>query len=120
MNINPEIMYLETLTGLPVSPDVYTGNNDSFIVFAYEYERPVDHADDAPIADSVDVQVNLYTPTNMNYLTLKDQIKTYLETLGEVTNIRSWIDPTNVGGKSDLESTIRHTAFSVTITKGRS
>ena len=72
---------------------------------------------DEPFADEATIQVNLYTPPQMNYMNLKHQIRDYLETLGIVESIGSWIDTWT--SKNNLEEKKRHTTFVVTITKGR-
>ena len=117
MDVNSEIQVLESITGLPVSPDIYTGDDDKYIVYTYEDERPVYWGDDMPLEDQVIVQVNLFTPPKFNYMALKHQVRDYLETLGEISSIDSWLD--TFTAKNNLEKTIRHTTFSVTITKER-
>ena len=117
MNANKDIQALETLTGLPVSPDEYTGTEQKYIVYAYNMENPVFWGDDMVLADEAIIQVNLYTPVGFNYMALKHQIRDYLETLGEVGSIQSWID--TYTSKNNTEQKIRHTVFTVTITKER-
>lgn len=117
MDVNKEIQKLGTLTGLPVSPDIYSGNEEKYIVYTYADERPVFWGDDETIADQVTIQVNMYTPPKFNYMDLKHMIRDYLETLGEINEISSWIETFTV--KNNLEQTIRHTTFSVIITKER-
>lgn len=119
MDINEDILRLEELTGVEVSQDIYDGSNEKYIVFAYEDEHPNFWGDDEAISDTADIQVNLYTPKNYNYMELKTMIRDHLETLGEVTSIRSYLEKQNVSGSGNLESLIRHTVFSVSITKGR-
>ena len=41
MNVNPFLMRLEDVTGLPVVPDLYEGDSKSYITFTYEDERPI-------------------------------------------------------------------------------
>ena len=41
MDVNKDIQALESITGLPVSPDIYIGNADKYIVYTYTDERPV-------------------------------------------------------------------------------
>lgn len=117
MNVNEEIQALESIAGLPVSPDIYTGNKEKYIVYTYEDERPVFWGDDEPMEYQVIIQVSLFTPPKFNYMELKHQIRDYLETLGEINSINSWLD--TFTAKNNLEVTIRHTTFSVTITKER-
>lgn len=117
MDVNAEIQVLESITGLPVSPDVYSGDDDKYIVYSYEDERPTFWGDDETIEDQAIIQVNLFTPPKFNYMTLKHQIRDYLETLGEINEINSWLE--TFTAKNNLEKTIRHTTFSVIITKER-
>lgn len=116
MDINGEIQVLESITGLPVSPDIYTGDDDKYIVYTYEDERPSLWGDDEPQEDQVIVRVSLFTPPKFNYMALKHQIRDYLEALG-IVEIGSWLE--TFTAKNNLELTIRHTAFSVTIAKER-
>lgn len=117
MDVNKDIQALESITGLPVSPDIYIGNADKYIVYTYTDERPVFWGDDEVLADSVIIQVNLFTPPKFNYMELKHQIRDYLEKLGEINEIDSWLE--TFTAKNNLETTTRHTTFSVTITKER-
>lgn len=117
MNVNQEIMGLKSVTGLTVSQDIYSGKDESFITFTYNTEDPVFWGDDQVIEDEAVIQVNLYTPPAFNYMELKTKIRDYLETLGIVDSIGSWLDTYTF--KNNLEKTIRHTTFIVTITKER-
>ena len=117
MNVNQEILELETITGLPVSQDIYTGTGEKYITFTYNTENPVFWGDDEVMEDETVLQVNLYTPVGFNYMGLKHTIRDYLETIGIVNSIGSWLDTFTV--KNNLEKTIRHTNFVVTITKER-
>ena len=117
MDVNRDIQELESITGLPVSPDEYTGKADKYIVYTYADERPVLCGDDQVLEDQVIINVALYTPPKFNYMALKHQIRDYLETLGIVDGISSWID--TYTAKNNLELKVRHTNLSVTITKER-
>ena len=112
MNVNPLIMKLKELTGLDVVPDFYEGTADKWITFTYEDERPAQKGDNIVTWDIAYMQVSLFTPKNFNHMTLKQTIKTYLESIGAVTNVTSWIDKNN-------ETIIRQTTFNVQITKER-
>ena len=112
MNANPLILELKTVTGLPVEQDVYKGKSDKWITFTYQDERPVFFGDDSVLADTAYMSVNLFTPPKYNYLSLKEDIKTYLESIGIVTNVESYVYLEN-------QQTIRQTIFEVTITEGR-
>ncbi len=117
MNINPDIQKLEELTGLPVSPDVYSGNKDKYITYEYPDERPIFWGDDTTLYDQLMIRVNMFTPPKFNYMDLKHIIRDYLETLGELDDIESWLE--TFTAKNNLEQTTRHTTFNVTITKER-
>lgn len=117
MNVNERIKKLEEITHLPVRQDVYSGAESSYIVFTYSAEHPVLNGDDRVLFDEATIQVNLYTPMELNYMTLKHQIRDYLETIGIVESIETWVD-TYVSNKN-LEETKRHTAFTVNVTDGR-
>ena len=117
MNVNKDIQKLKNITGLNVSPDIYSGNEESYIVYNYTDERPVLFGDDSVEADQATVQVNLYTPPKFNYMDLKHAIRDYLETIGIVNEIMSWLE--TYTSKNNLEKTVRRTTFNVTITKER-
>ena len=117
MNINSEIKKLQEITGIKVSQDEYTGEDDKYIVFTYTDEYPVFWGDDKVLADEAILNVALYTPPRFNYMELKHLIRDYLETVGIVSDISTWLDIyTN---KNNREITVRHTNFNVTITKER-
>lgn len=117
MDVNKEIQELGAITGLPVAPDIYSGNAEKYIVYTYADERSVFWGDDDILSDQVTVQIALYTPPKFNYMELKHKIRNYLETLGIIEEISSWIEVFTA--KNNIETTIRHTTFSVTITKER-
>ena len=117
MNVNPDIQKLAEITGLPVSPDVYSGDNEKYITYEYTDERPIFWGDDQTLYDQLMVRVNLFTPPKFNYMDLKHQIRDYLETLGELDDIESWIE--TFTAKNNMEQMIRHTTVTVTITKAR-
>lgn len=112
MNVNPLILQLKELTGLDVVPDYYEGKADKWITFTYEDERPVQKGDNAVTWDIAYMQVSLFTPKKYNHMTLKETIKTYLESIGVVTNVTSWMD-------KDNETIIRQTTFNCQIEKER-
>lgn len=117
MNVNPLIMELKRITGLPVVPDLYVTapgekRSDKWITFTYQDERPVYFGDNVPLDDTAYISVNLFTPKSFNYLELKEQIKEYLESIGIVTNGESYIYLEN-------QIPVRQTVFEVTITQER-
>ena len=117
MNINESIQELHNVTGLPVSPDLYEGGEESYITYTYIDEHVALYGDDAPDYDELSIRVDLYTPPTMNYMNLKHQIRDYLETLGGVSSIGSWID--TYVSKGNLETKKRHTSFEVYISQRR-
>lgn len=117
MNVNPEIQKLKEITGIPTSPDTYSYSGDKYITYEYTDERPVFFGDDGVLYDQASIRVNLFTPPKFNYMDIKHQIRDYLETLGEVGEMSSWLETFTT--KNNLEQTIRRTTFDVTITKAR-
>ena len=115
MNLNKLLKNLLGVTGLPVEQDEYTGENDKYIIFVYEDERPESHADNAVTADTVYIQVQLITPKNFNYFELKKKIRNSLEEADfSVTSIRSFLGDVASG----TEKT-RQTIFQTEYTQGR-
>lgn len=112
MNVNPLMMELKNITNLPVVPDLYEGQSDKWIVFTYHDERPVYFGDDKVLDDTAYMVVSLFTPPSFNYMSLKNDIKTYLETVGIVTNCRSYV-------YLEKQIPVRETIFEVEITKER-
>lgn len=112
MNVNPLIMALKDITKLSVVPDIYEGTSDKWITFTYQDERPVFFGDNEVLDDTAYISVNLFTPKDFNYMALKETIKTYLETIGIVTNCESYVYLEN-------QIPVRQTIFEVTITKDR-
>lgn len=112
MNVNPLIMALKDITKLPVVPDLYEGTSDKWITFTYQDERPVFFGDNEVLDDTAYISVNLFTPSDFNYMPLKEDIKTYLESIGIVTNCESYVYLEN-------QIPVRQTIFEVTITKDR-
>lgn len=112
MNVNPLIIELNTVTGLPVVPDLYKGESDKWITFTYQDERPEFFGDNEILDDVAYISLNLFTPANYNYMTTKEVIKTYLESIGILTNCESYVYQEN-------QIPIRQTIFEVQITKER-
>lgn len=112
MNVNGLMLELKTVTGLPVVPDLYKGNSDKWITFTYQDERPSFFGDNDVLADVAYISLNLFTPANYNYMSLKEDIKTYLEYIGVLTNSESYVYMEN-------QTPIRQTIFEVQIPKER-
>ena len=116
MELNEKLInLLKNGTGLPVEQDEYDGKKDKYIVFIYEDERPIGHADNKPYADTVYMQIQLITPKSFNYLKLKKKIRNLLEGADfSVTSIRSFLGEVYVGTEK-----IRQTVFKVEYTETR-
>lgn len=115
MNLNEMLKNLLSRTGLPVEQDEYIGPEEIYIIFVYEDERPEAHADNRPTADTAWLQVQLITPKNYNYFSLKKKIRDLLEEAGFfVTSTRSFLGDVYHG----TEKT-RQTVFEVTYTESR-
>lgn len=115
MELNEKLKNLLSETGLPVEQDEYEGREDKYIIFIYEDERPVEHADNKPYADTVYLQIQLITPKNFNYMKLKRKIRNLLEDADfSVTSIRSFLGSVYVGTEK-----IRQTVFETEYTEAR-
>ena len=115
MDVNERLKGLERITGIQVFPDESPAEREKSISFVYEDERPILHGDDRPVADTVYIQLTLYTPSKLNYMDLKHRIRDYLEDEGFcVTSIQSWIDAGLTGTKRT-----RHTVFEINYTEPR-
>lgn len=115
MNLNELLKNLLSVTGLPVEQDEYTELGDKYIIFVYEDEHPADHADNAVTADTVYIQVQLVTPKEFDYFTLKKEIRNLLEGADfSVTSIRSFLGDV-ANGTDKTRQTIFHTEY----TQGR-
>lgn len=64
MNINPLIQSALSPLGLSITPNVYEGTADSYVIFNYSDERPALRADDEDLYDETSVQVHFYTRGN--------------------------------------------------------
>lgn len=115
MNLNELLRELLGVTGLPVEQDEYTGKSKKYIIFVYEDEHPAAHGDNAVTADTAYIQIQLITPKDFNYFTLKKEIRNSLEGAGFlVTSTRSFLgDAAN--GTEKTRQTIFHTEY----TQGR-
>lgn len=115
MNLNELLKSLLGVTGLPIEQDEYTGKSEKYIIFVYEDEHPETHADNVVTADTAYIQIQLITPKNFNYFTLKKKIRTLLEGAGfSVTSIRSFL-----GDVANGTEKTRQTIFQTEYTQGR-
>lgn len=86
--------------GLPVRPDLYTGNATEFLTYNYAL-LPVQFADGRPLLWRALVQVHLFCPRGVNRVRLVAQITTAL-----VRGGFTWPEVQNVtmGGGNDRSS----------------
>lgn len=119
MNVNDIIMELENVTGLEVCPDIYDGSQDNYIVFTYASEQVELAADDTPEADTATIYVNLYTEQQFNFMSVKEQIKGYFESLDECTVYDVFTTTEEYKTNANTVKYKRHTVFEVLITKWR-
>ena len=101
--INKKIMGLESVTGLPVSPDVYTGDKTSYIVFSWVTTDPDFFGDNHPLYDVNKLNVILYSPMKKNTSTIKKTIRDYLEAEGFQVGPIWGPNPAPVGDSSKSE-----------------
>lgn len=115
MNLSEILKQVLSKTGLPVCQDEYSGHHDKYIIFTYEDERPVYHANNRVIADTTYLKIQLITPKNFDYFSIENEIRTLLEGADfSVTSIRSFLGSAYMG-----TSKIRQTIFQVEHTIGR-
>lgn len=115
MNCNQLIIETLAPTNLPVVQDEYTGKDDKYIVFIYTDEIPALWGDDGVLADTVFIQVQLITPKNYNYFTLKHQIRDLLEGAGFlVTSTQSFL-----GDRYNGTENVRQTIFEANLSETR-
>ena len=116
MDVNEKLMRLQEVTGgIPVYPDEAPAEEEKSISFVYEDERPILNGDNRPVADTVHIQLTLYTPQDMNPMDLKHKIRDYLEEQEFcVTSIQSWVEKKLTGTKRT-----RHTVFETNYTEPR-
>lgn len=116
MNLNNHIItILHNATGLNVSPDINEGNDDKYIIFTYTDEKPISYGDNKPIGDTAYLQIQLITPKDFNYMSLKHLIRNALEENDfNVTSIRSMLGDEFWGTEH-----IRQTVFEANYTVSR-
>lgn len=115
MELNKMLIGLLQSTGLSVEQDEYDGKEEKYIIFSYEDEGPAAHGDNHVTADTAFLQVQLITPKEFNYFSLKHEIRSLLEAADFcVTSIRSFLGSVHVGTEK-----VRQTVFQVEYTEGR-
>lgn len=114
MNLNEIIIDLLRKTGLTVHQDE-CDDGEKYIIFTYEDETPAAYGDNRPIADTAYIQIQLVTPKDFDYFSLKEKIRDLLEGADfSVKSIRSFLGSAYVGTEK-----IRQTIFHVEYTQGR-
>lgn len=114
MSMNEKLIAaLESATGYPVAPDIYTGDKDKWIVFTLALEEPDYYGDGEETATRQTVQVTYYCPQSHNYLSDRNAIKAAIkgmaddETIVGGITIQSWLEEKGETGTEYL----RHTVF---------
>lgn len=101
MNLNPIFEEMQNVLGYPVEQDVYQGKEEIYAIYIYEDERGGLYGDNRPLIDTAYMRVQLYTPKNYNYMSLKHKTRDYLEKHDFiVTSIRSWLE-TKIDNKAE-------------------
>ena len=96
---------------LDIAQDTYKGENESYLTFNYEDEKPSLFADNEVLQDTAYLQIHLFTPSTMNYHSLKRTIRDYLESISFfVTSIMTFEE-------DDIDK--KHTVFTVEYSEGR-
>lgn len=114
MNCNKKIMDALAPTGLPVCQDEYDGEAKKYIVFIYTDEVPALWGDDGVLADTVFIQLQLITPKDFNYFSLKHQIRDLLETDGFLVTSTQTMLGDIYNGTDKVRQTIFEIQFSET------
>lgn len=116
MNLNELLIKLLGETGLEVVQDFYDGEADRYILFSYEDERPENWGDNQAGADTAYIQIQLITPKEFDYFTLKKKIRDLLEGADFiVTSTRSFLGSGVYVGTEKIRQTIFHVEY----TEGR-
>jgi hypothetical protein len=82
--------------GLPIQPDKYTGEEDTYIVFNYN-DLGAAYGDDFPHASRYLIQVHLICPSQYNSIGIRKQIKFLL--LGAGFTYSSTVNATDDDGQ---------------------
>lgn len=93
MNLNPIFEAMPQKLGYPVEQDMYQGDEKIYAVYCYTDERGEVYGNNKPLIDKVYMRLQLYTPQNYNYMSLKHKTRDYLESQGfRLTSIRTWLE----------------------------
>lgn len=114
MNLDSLIKETLSFTGLEIEQDEYTGDEDKYIIFTYEDEKPELFSDNNVTEDTAYIQIQLITPKDFDYKALKDKIRNALEAADFfVTSIHSFLGSVYVGTEKTRQTVfeINYTAF---------
>lgn len=114
MTVNERIKATLAPLGLPVKPDRYSGDSESYFVFNYTTMGTL-FADDRPSYERYLVQVHYFCPMGANTLSTRKNVKRLLFEAGF-----TWPDEVNAGDssmqKSDEDK--QHIVFECEIEEG--
>ena len=89
---------------LPAYPDFNTQNEDTYVVYNFAAETPMNFGDDSPNSIIADLQVHLYLPANQNFFDLKMKLTKALFEQG-------FTYPSVVLNTVESNQTVRHIVF---------
>ena len=112
MTVNEKILSALEPLGLPVSPDLHTGEETTYIIFNYSIRGGL-FADDAPGYDIYLIQVHLMAPYGKNTVALRKEIKRALFSAGF-----TWPTEVDAGSKYRSENTGQHLVFECQFEEG--
>lgn len=114
MTVNERIKKALSGFGLPVKPDRYSGDSESYFVFNYTTMGAL-FADDTPQYERYLVQVHYFCPMGANTLSTRKDVKRLLFEAGF-----TWPDEINAGDSSMQKSNggKQHFAFECEIEEG--
>ncbi len=112
MTVNERIIQALEPLGLPVTPDRYGGEEDTYLVFNHGSRGAV-FGDDQPECDVRMVQVHLYAPYGRNTVGLCREIRRRLFAAGF-----TWPEETDAGAAYQSEKAGRHVVFECEIEEG--
>lgn len=93
MNLNPIFEAIPEKLGYPVEQDMYQGNEKVYAIYCYTDEKGAVFGNNKPLIDKVYMRLQLYTPKNYNYMSLKHKTRDYLESQGfSITSITTWLE----------------------------
>jgi hypothetical protein len=82
MTINEKVVSALSGLGYEIEFGIYKGSNDKYITFNFIDDRAELFADDAPIENTVDLQIHFFAPKNYNHMNDKKTIRNSLYNAG--------------------------------------